>query len=38
MHTLYFIIELLLENKRPQDFKITKISDETMRGLQTYLL
>lgn len=31
MYTLYFIIELLLENKRPQDFKITKISDETMR-------
>ena len=31
MYTLYFIIELLLENKKPQDFKINKISDETMR-------
>ena len=31
MYTLYFIIELLLENKKPEYFKTTKISDETMR-------
>lgn len=31
MYTLYFIIELLLENKKPVYFKTTKIKDETMR-------
>ena len=35
MYTLYFIIELLLENKKPQDFKNNKISDETMRDYRS---
>ncbi len=31
MYTLYFIIELLLENKDPKYFRTTRIKDETMR-------
>lgn len=31
MYTLYFVIELLLENKKPEYFKNTIIKDETMR-------
>ena len=31
MYTLYFIVELLLENKTPEFFKTTRITDEIMR-------
>ena len=31
IYTLYFVIELLLENKKPEYFKNTIIKDETMR-------
>ena len=31
MYTLYFIIELLQENKKPEYFKTARIPDETMR-------
>ena len=31
MYTLYFIIELLQENKTYKYFKTTRIKDETMR-------
>ena len=31
IYTLYFIIELLLENKSPEYFKTTRITDETMK-------
>ena len=35
MFTLYYIIELLLENKTPEYFKETRITDETMRDYRS---
>ena len=35
MYTLYYIIELLLENKSPQFFKETRITDEIMRDYRS---
>lgn len=35
MYTLYFIIELLLENKSPEYFKTTTIKDESMKDYRS---
>ena len=35
MYTLYFIVELLLENKKPEFFKTTRITDEMMRDYRS---
>ena len=35
IYTLYFIIELLLENKKPEHFKKNVIKDETMRDYRS---